>query len=60
VRALMTRHRSISTDQAVLLVWVKVWVKKGRMHKCLRLLGFQALKSRLVAGFSGAGLAYFW
>ena len=24
------------------------------------LLGFQALKSRLVAGFSGVGLVYFW
>jgi hypothetical protein len=46
--------------QASVLVWVKVWVKNSVLYRALILRSFQALKSRLVAGFSGTGLAYFW
>ncbi|MGG7675757.1 hypothetical protein [Pseudomonas sp. WC2] len=42
------------------LVWVKVWVKDYIFYAALLLRALQALKSRLVAGFSGTGLVYFW
>ena len=40
-------------------VWASVWADNAIIFFLLINQVFEALKSRLVAGFSGAGLAYF-
>lgn len=41
-------------------IWAEVWAGRVVSQKIVILQSLMALKSRLVAGFSGVGLVYFW